>query len=213
MAQLTITAQERDLTKKPAHIRAEKLLPAEFYAEGKENQHLVFDYEDFRRLYRKAGKNSIVDVKMPAGGTEKVLIQEIQLDPIYDTIIHADLYGVKMKEKITTTIPLEFVGESNAVKNFGGIFVVQNGEIEVKCLPTDLVPTIEVDISGLEELGDSIHLEGINLPKGMEVTAEENLSIAMVMAPKVAEEETPVAEEGAEGEEGAAEAPAEEASE
>lgn len=183
MEAIVLKATQRDTEKKASELRKEKLVPCVFYAHGKDNLHLAIEYEPMRKAYLKAGSNTLIDLEVE-GKIVKVLIHDIQFDPIMDDITHVDFYGVKMKEKIDTEIPLEFVGLSSAVKNLGGILETTLHEVEVRCLPTDLVPNIEVDIAVLENLGDAIHLSDLNLPKGMELLQDEALTVISVQAPK-----------------------------
>jgi large subunit ribosomal protein L25 len=81
----------------------------------------------------------------------KSLLKEEQRNPVLRmTLIHVDFYEVDMAKEIHTEIPLHFVGESKAVKELAGVLIRSINEIEVKCLPTDLVKQIEVDISSLK---------------------------------------------------------------
>lgn len=182
-ATLKLEARERDMTIPAKQLLTQKLLPAVFYGNGKENEVMILDYEEFRKVFRDAGSNTIVTLKLPSGKSEKVLIHEVQLDPVKDTYRHVDFYGLQMKEKITTTIPLHLVGESNAVKNFGGVLISNLDELEVRCLPTDLVHHIEVSLETLENIGDSIHVSEIAIPKGIEVLADMEETVASVQPP------------------------------
>lgn len=192
MANPTLAAGARDLTQPAKKLRKQKIVPAVFYGHNRENEHITLDHEAFRKVFAVAGSNTIIDLTMPSGKTEKVLVHAIQKDPVYDTYMHIDFYGVKMSEKLTAAIPFEFVGESGAVKNFNGILVTNMDSVEVRCLPADLVHSIEIDLTKLAEINDSIHLDDISLPKGMEVTTdEENPMIVTVQAAQEeAEEET-----------------------
>lgn len=185
----TLATEARNLAQSPKHLRKQKKVPAEFYGHGKTNEHISLDHETFRKVFKDAGSNTIIDLKLPSGKTEKVLVHAVQMDPLYDTYMHVDFYGLQMKEKLTTEIPFEFVGESNAVKNFGGILVTNMDEVEVRCLPTDLVHSIEVDLAKLENIGDSIHISDITIPAGMEVLAEDDPMIVTVQAMEEEKEE------------------------
>lgn len=193
MAHPTLAAEARDLAMPAKKLVQMKKIPAEFYGHGKENEHLTLDHETFRKLFAEAGSNTIIDLKLPSGKTEKVLVHDVQRHPTRDIYQHVDLYGLQMKEKLTTEIPFEFVGESNAVKNFGGILVTNMDEVEVRCLPADLVHSIEVDLSKLENINDSIHIEDIKIPAGLEVLAEDNPMIVTVQAAAEEVEEEPAA--------------------
>lgn len=188
MANPTLAAEARDVALSAKQLRKQKKVPAVFYGHSKDNEHLSLDHETFRKVFKDAGSNTIIDLKLPSGKTEKVLVHDVQLDPLYDTFMHIDFYGVKMTEKLTTEIPFEFVGESNAVKNFGGLLVTNMDEIEVRCLPSDLVPHIEVDLTKLENISDSIHLSDITLPAGMEFMGDEE--DPMIVTVQAVQEET-----------------------
>ena len=194
MESTVLHVAERDLAKKAKTYRQEKQIPAVFYGHDKAPRHLTMEYEEFRKLFSKAGKSTLLDLDFGSGSKEKVLVHDIQYHPVSDDITHVDFYAVKMKEKITTEIPLEFVGESNAVKNFGGILETVLDALEIRCLPGDLVSQIEVDISVLESIGDSIHVSDLKIPAGLEVITDAELSVASVQAHKE-EEETPLEEQ------------------
>lgn len=191
MESTVLQVAERDLAKKANAYRQEKQIPAVFYGHDKAPRHMVMDYETFRKLFAKAGKSTLIDLDFGKGAKEKVLVHDIQYHPVSDDITHVDFYAVKMKEKITTEIPLEFVGESNAVRNFGALLETTLDAVEVKCLPGDLVSQIEVDISVLENVGDALHVSDLKIPSALEVLTDAELTIASVQAPKE-EEETPL---------------------
>lgn len=104
-----------------------------------------------------------------------------------------------MDEKIKTEIPLEFVGESEAVKSLEGSLVQNKDSVEVECLPGDLVGEIQIDISVLKTFDDSIHISDITVPHGIEILADAEEMIASVEPPRSEEElaelETPSAAE------------------
>jgi large subunit ribosomal protein L25 len=105
-----------------------------------------------------------------------------------------------MTQKTTASIPLEFVGESKAVKDLGGSLVKNYYEIEVECLPKDLVDHIDIDISKIETFDDVINLSDIKMPEGMEPQYEEDIVIATVSEPRVEEEPEAEEEKGEESE-------------
>lgn len=185
MENIVLPVAEREVGAKIAKtIRVEKKIPIVLYGHGVTNKHLVADAEVFRKTFKKAGRNTIVTLQYEGGKDEKVLIHQVDVHPVTGTAIHADVFAVQLKEKITTTIPLQFIGVSSAVKNFGGIFVESLSEVEVKCLPTDLVHEIQVDISPLENFGDTLHVSDIVTPKGIEILDDATETLAVIQAPK-----------------------------
>jgi len=112
-------------------------------------------------------------------------------------LTHADFYQVNMKEKITTEIPLHFIGEAKAIKELGGTLIKDMDSLEVECLPSDLVDHIDVDISVLNTYDDAIRVSDLQLPKGITMVHHTNEMIAAVKEPKVEVEEPVAATEAA----------------
>ena len=124
---------------------------------------------------------------------KKCVIREIQFDPLNAKPIHIDLMGILLTEKVTVSVPIHLNGTPVGVKNAGGILQHVVREIEILCLPTDIPPHIEVDVTDLD-IGDSIHLSDISMDK-IELTGEQEMVIATVSAPRIVEEEVVEEEE------------------
>jgi large subunit ribosomal protein L25 len=151
-----------------------------------------------------------------------VLLRDIQRDSIRRTILHADFYAVPTDRAIRVRVPLQFTGVSAAVRDFSGILVSVLNDLEVECLPKDLVSGIAVDLAPLEKIGDSIAIKDISLPPGIRVLMDLEETVVTVTAQMAEEEvvapvaaavpgEVEVIEKGKkleEGEEEAAAAPA-----
>ena len=124
------------------------------------------------------------------------LIREVQRDALSGEVLHVDFLQVQMAEKLRTTISIHLVGESPAVKQFGGMLLQGITEVEVECLPDNLVDAIEVDISSLTELGEELTVADLPIPEGIEVLSDPQEMVVRVMAApeeEVEEEEAPVA--------------------
>ena len=183
MEKIVIQAKKRTvLGKKVAALRVQKLIPAVVYGGG-ENQVLELEYVPFEKAYRLSGESTLVDLVVDSEKPIKVLVQEVQREPIRSRITHIDFYQVKMDQKLSVSIPLRFIGEAKAVKELGGIFVKQLDEMKVRCLPGDLVHEIEVDISVLQAFDASIRCADLVLPKGVELIEDPQTTIAFVSAP------------------------------
>jgi len=116
-----------------------------------------------------------------------VLAREVQRDTLKHHIIHVDFQQVVMNEKITAEVPLRLVGEAPAVRELGGILVHGIDRLEVSCLPGDLPPAIDVDLSQLTRLHDSIAVAGLNLPSSITVLSDPETIIARIEAPRISE--------------------------
>jgi large subunit ribosomal protein L25 len=141
------------------------------------------------------------------GKKESVLLRDYQMHPVRNNIQHIDLQRIDENKKLSVKIPFHFLNEDVApgVKLEGGVVSHIMVDVDISCLPKDLPTYIEVDLVNLS-IGDSIHLSEIKAPEGVELTAlseENDPIITSVSKPKVVVEETPVAAEVEEGEEGA----------
>lgn len=194
--------------RKTKQLRSKGIIPANIF--GKNIKSLAIELEKSNLLdtMRKAGETGLIHLKIK--GDDKahpVLVSGYAQDPVSDEMLHVDFHEVDLKQKTTATVPLKTVGESEAVKG-GMVLAMMKNELDVEALPTDLPDSIEVDISGLNEVGDSIHAKDLKFDRS-KVTIElgEDELIATIQEPAKEEvvEVTP-----AEGEEGAAPAAGEE---
>ncbi len=158
-------------------------IPAILYGNHIDNINLQVTKADFEKVWEAAGESNLIDLKIK-NDVVKVLIKEVQYHPVKHLPIHIDFYQVNMKEKITTEIPLQFIGESKAVKELGGLLMKYTDAVEVRCLPGDLLDHIDVDISLLESFDDSIHMKDLNLPATMELLRDLEEIVVNVIAPK-----------------------------
>lgn len=187
---IILPATARDKSIKAKNLRKQNKIPAEYYGAGEQNLQLVLDYQTFRKVYKKAGGSTIVELSVE--GQEKpkeVLVHAVDYDPLTDEFQHVDLMQVDMNKKVTTRVPIHFEGISPAVKNLGGVLTHNKNEIEIRCLPKDLLSEIVVDISKLEEIHSSVHVKDlpIDLEK-IEVLENADVIVCTVMAPKTQEE-------------------------
>lgn len=208
MKTVKLEAQSRDTGVSAKELRRQKIIPAVFYGQGEASVPVQMDYQSFRRAYMQTGSSQLIDLSIDGKEMKKVLVHDLQLDPLSGQIGHVDFLMVNLKEAITASVPVELVGEAPAVKDHGGILNTVKSELSVKCLPLDLPHDIKVDISGLVELNASIHVSDITPPEGVEFMDGEEDVIVIVNPPRVEEEPEPV--EGEEGVEGEAKAEGEE---
>jgi len=176
------------LGKKNRLLREQSLIPGVIYGHGESNHIVAVKRVAFEKLFQAAGESSLVDLNLDCCAAFKVLIHDIQRHPLSGQIIHIDFYKVKMTEKLTTDIPLVFVGESKAVKELGGILVKTLDHVKVECLPQDLVHELTVDLSSINTFDDAIHVSDLSLPSGLKVLTHGEEAIARVQPPRTEEE-------------------------
>ena len=218
MADLSLAAATRAERGRHVHaLRRDGKVPAVLYGHNREPLALVADAHDLERLWMRAGRTHLLDLKVDGGKATKVLIRDLQRDPRSARVIHADFLAVNLREKLTADIPLVTVGDAPAVTETKvGVLTQTVSTLRVECLPTDLPAQLNVDVSGLAEIDQAVHVRDLVLPEGVALLhADPDEVVVKVSALRLAveeEEEAPAAE--AEGEEGAAaEAPAAEGGE
>ncbi|MFH1124059.1 MAG: 50S ribosomal protein L25 [Pseudomonadota bacterium] len=207
MARQTLSARIRvDKGKGAARkLRREKQVPAVFYGPGSKPAMLAVNTSDLSGLLKEtAGENIILGLNIESGAgvdTRTVMLKELQVHPIKPILLHADFYEISMDKELTVNISLHLVNTPVGVTK-GGILQHVRRDLNVSCLPDNLVEYIEVDVSGLD-IGDVVHVSDISLPEGVKVNEEGHLTVAVVSPPTVIGEEAKeeVEEEVEEGEE------------
>ncbi|MDO8668431.1 MAG: 50S ribosomal protein L25 [bacterium] len=186
-------------------VRNNGSIPAVVYGFGVANRNIKVKKHDFEKAFQIAGEFNLVDLSVGGDQPAKVIVKDVQKDGLTGNIIHIDFYQVDMTKKISTEIPLSFIGEAKAVKDLGGTLVKNMDTVEVNCLPGDLVSHIEVDISKLEAFDQFIRLQDLVLPKGIELASTTNEAVVGVVETKVEVEAPKVEAVPAEGAPAAAE--------
>jgi large subunit ribosomal protein L25 len=199
MADYTLSAEPREETgKQVGRLRRGGKVPAVLYGHGVKPRNLTLVRGELERVYHKAGGSTVVGIKLK-DGEENALIQEVQHDPRTGRYLHADLYRVRMDEKIKATVPLNFEGTAPAVRELDGTLLTNINEVEVECLPGDLPSEIVVDVGTLATFEDTITVKDLKVSAGVEIHAEEDASVATVTPPRTQEELEALDEEDTEG--------------
>ncbi|PIR98207.1 MAG: 50S ribosomal protein L25 [Candidatus Colwellbacteria bacterium CG10_big_fil_rev_8_21_14_0_10_42_22] len=186
---LEIQAQKREiLGKKTKTLRKNGLIPAELYGSGAQNEHLQIKEADFSRIYKEAGENTMINLVF-GEETRPVLVHEVHINPVTDELLNIDFYQVDLKKKVTTHVPLEYVGESRAVEELGGILNKVLDEVEVEALPSDIPHEIKVDISVLDDFSKSITVADLKVGAKFEILTDDETVVASITEPREEEEE------------------------
>lgn len=164
---------------------------------------ITLNHHDFDMMLRgHSGESMLVDIAIDGKDPLKVLLSEVQRHPVTGRTQHADFLEISMTEKMHLAIAIKLVGEPVGVTTGGGILEYLLREVEVECLPGDVVDAIELDVSGLD-VGDSLRVEDLPIDSKLTILTAGEVAVAAVAAPTVAEEVTEGEEEGEEGEGGA----------
>lgn len=204
MSQNTHTLQvekRTDFGRKVRRLRTAGIIPANIYGKNLDSTAVQVSLTEFMSVYQEAGETGIVNLSLGEGKSRPVLINQVDYDPVKQTISHIDFRQVDLKEKINTHVPLELVGEAPSVKEKNAIIVQTLEELEIEALPTDIPESIQVDISVLVDIGNTISISELSVPQ--EVTILTDPETVVVLAQEVKEEvvtEEPVVAETEAGE-------------
>ncbi len=169
MATIELEATTRDARgshNKP--LRRVGQVPAVLYGHNVEPRAIAAEARILHRVWMRAGRTQLVDLKVDGGRAQKVLVREMQVDPRTNRPIHADFFAVNLREKLTAEVPVVLTGEAPAVVDakVGTLQQLLN-TLRVECLPADLPAQFSVDVSGLAEIDQGIHVRDIALPEGV----------------------------------------------
>ncbi|OSQ28745.1 50S ribosomal protein L25 [Thalassospira sp. MCCC 1A03138] len=192
MANTVITAEIRERAGKGAAraVRRAGMVPGVIYGAKQEPVLFQIDPRPLNKLLHKQGFFShILDVKI-GKETYEVLPRDVQFDKVTDAPIHVDFLRFAKGQTMTVEVPVRFVNEekSPGLKK-GGVLNIVRHDVEVECAPNAIPEELVFDLTGVE-VGDSIHISAIKLPKGVELTiTDRDFTVATVAAPSALKSE------------------------
>ena len=161
MENLILNAEVRSKEETTKELKASKKLAWVVYGKNQEPISIKLEYSEFLKTFRKSWESQLLNLKIGKEELE-VLVHQIQNHPISSDFIHIDFYAVTRWETLTTKTSIKFVWVSPAIKEWA-ILEEHLKEIEVKCLPKDLVDSFEVDLSILVEVWSSIRVSDLKI--------------------------------------------------
>jgi len=142
------------------------------------------------KTLQEAGSTTLIDLFVDDDPKPQVVLaREIQRDILTGRLQHVDFYQVRLTEKVKTTPRLEFVGESPLVGSGIAVMIHSMSEVEVECLPTDLISSIPVDVSVLEKMDDNVLVRDLPVPAGVTILADPDEVVVSVVPTRMPEEE------------------------
>ncbi len=190
MEQLEILATRRTLKKGIAkHLRQQDKVPAVLYGRNIENEFLQVETLDLRRILIQGGASQLLYVKVDdLPEARPALMREVQRDIFTGDPTHVDFMVISMTEKITASIVVRMIGEPQPVILGTGILLQGANTIEVECLPSDLIRSFNVDVSGLE-LNEALYVSDVDAPDGIVILSDPQEMVAQIAYEKLAEED------------------------
>lgn len=168
MENIKLQASSRQLNQpKPAET-----VPAELYGPGVDNRHLLINEVVLGSLLVKINKATMIDLVIDNESPVPVLIRDIQRESVKDKIVHIDFFQPDLSKKVKVEIDVRPIGKSLAINNLGAALVKNMQTIQVECLPGDIVPFVEVDLSCLNKVDDVVRVIDISLPAGITAVSQ-----------------------------------------
>ena len=188
MEQLELKTRVRKTTGNgPARrLRSDGKVPAVLYGPKTEPILLSVEVRDIEQVLKSGTVGQVLLNLIIQNGqetTRPAMIKELQAHPVSGRFLHIDFYEIDLERKIRVGVPIVATGQSIGVEE-GGLLQIVRHELEVLCLPTQIPESIEVDVTDLK-IGDSIHVEEIQVEGDVEILADINFTVITVYAPKV----------------------------
>jgi len=200
MANVELKVKSRNIVGKQVEdLRNEGYMPAVIYGPEFDSVNIMAPKNIFEKLYNEAGNSKIITIYIDDDKTPiEALIQDVSYDPVTNFIVHADFYKFKAGQLMDATIELNFINEAKPVKEKGAILLKSKDEIDVRCLPRDLISEIDVDLSRIQTLDDVIKIKDLVVPENIQVKHDPEEIIALTRVQAEEAEAAPAAEPAAE---------------
>ncbi|MBX3594124.1 50S ribosomal protein L25/general stress protein Ctc [Sphingomonas sp.] len=208
---LTLSAETRDRVGKGASraLRREGRVPAVIYGDKKDPIGIHVDERALMKMLHTGHfMNSVVMIEGVDGKAIRTLPKDVALDVVTDRPVHVDFLRIGAHAKVHVNVPVVFADEdASPGLTIGGVLNVVRHELELVCDASSIPSEISISLKGLE-VGDSVHISAVTLPKGVESAIDDrDFTIATVVAPSA------LKSEGAEAADAAAEVEATETAE
>ena len=191
MAEMTVSATNRTDFGKGASkkMRRQGMVPGIVYGGSANNIPVAVNPKDLFRLLRsQAGRNTILNLDIEGTISDSVILKDWQVDPVDESILHADFQRIAMDRTLRVMVPVVIRGTAYGVKTEGGLLEVVTRELEVECLPSDIPNEIECDVTDLA-LNRSIRVGELTSIDNVEVLADREQIVVHVVAMKEEVEE------------------------
>ena len=171
-------------------LRREDIVPGIIYGHGIDPIAVQFDSREVEKAISQAGTSSTIQIYIEGVSDPYLAIfRDVQYHVTKRNVIHLDLQALSLKETVRVPVTVVLTGEPPAVEDGGGVLLHILNELEIEALPTALVPSIEIDVSVLAEIGQSITVGDIAPPEGVTILNAPHETIAQIIYAEEEEEE------------------------
>ena len=185
MEALELKAEVREVTGRHVkYLRQDGLVPAVLYGRNTASTLLQIEAKSMYKVLREAGTHQLISLQVGDKKPLMTLARDIQRDYIKHNYLHVDFYAVIMDEKVMAQVPLVIEGVASAVKELGGVLTQGLDEIDIECLPTDLISAIEVNVEELIEYNDSLTVADLKVPSSITILSDLDSMVVKVEPPR-----------------------------
>lgn len=193
MLQYDVNAKVRTAFGKGAarRMRSAKITPAVLYGHKVDNVALELDSKSMTKtLMEIQGQNAVLTLNIDGVDerpTRHVMVQEVQVDPVRDTLVHSDFLEVNLEKPLTLSVPVVFTGKAKGV-DMGGEVIYNKTSVLLKGLVLDIPDNVTIDISELN-LNDSLQIKDLEIPANVTLEDEEEITCVSVLTARVLSDE------------------------
>ena len=192
MEDLTIQVSPRsERGKQNKNIRKKKWIPAVVYGNGQKNISFSLDIRSAEKYSKKQFENKILTFESEDKNLKglKVIKKSTDRHKVSHQPIHMDFLSLDMSKAIRVNVDIRFKGTPIAVKKEGAVFNISLRRVEIECLPKEIPPFIEVDVSQLV-LNQSLHVSDLNISDNMKLITKAKRAICALLAAEKEEKQT-----------------------
>ncbi len=194
MEEIVFEVNRREVIgKKVKQLRRDGELPAVVYGHNIDPISISLEYQEASKILDSINPSALVVLDIE-GERHYTLVRDKQRNPVRRSIIHVDFQAVSLTETVRADVTINLIGEAPAIETYLGILVPILEQLSIECLATNLPESVEVDISGLTEIGDSLLVRDLTAPEGVEILNDPEDVVVVVIA-QAAEEVEEVEEE------------------
>lgn len=165
-------------------LRKQGKIPGIFYSHDEDPTPIILDERNAMKILTT--ETGLIDIQIGKKRKRKAIIKEVQTDPVKKNLIHVDVMGVHLKEKLTVEVPIRIIGDAVGVKDQGGILHQYLRSVEVSCLPLDIPDHVAINVTNLN-IGDTIILGSLSV-ENVEILGDREQPIVNILAPTVVKE-------------------------
>ena len=186
--------------KKVKTLRNQGITPIHLYGSEFDSASMQVKMSELIDILNLAGFSSPITLN---DGKNDIIAfaREVQRHPLTEQILHVDFQIVGKDDQVEVEVPINLIGESPAVKNLGGVLIKLMETIRVSSKVDSVPKSLEIDISVIESLEQSILVGEVEIAEGVQIVSDETFAVARVIPPRIEVEEEEIAEEIGEGEE------------